>query len=157
MVDFRTADATDFLVPGESSGFRLWGNTASGDHSTGSGLTWFGKTENTDALLSVIMRKRGSLYQSDGGHAPNVTVPSLHVGQWMAKVKNKKKFPDKSLCDETVDVTTLKELGIYLGIILIIPSIEIIFTIILLKATIPLGIRFLYPPSLDGNFRIQHL
>ncbi|MBX4604978.1 ligand-gated channel [Klebsiella pneumoniae] len=76
VVDFRTADATDFLVPGELSGFRLWGNTASGDHSTGSGLTWFGKTENTDELLSVIMRKRGSLYQSDGGHAPNEERPA---------------------------------------------------------------------------------
>ena len=36
-----------------------------------------------------------------------VTVPSLHVGQWLAKVQNKKSFQDKSLCDETVDVATL--------------------------------------------------
>ncbi|EQW85359.1 hypothetical protein QP282_24265, partial [Escherichia coli] len=36
-----------------------------------------------------------------------VTVPSLHIGQWLAKVQNKKSFQDKSLCDETVDVATL--------------------------------------------------
>ncbi|HFI9485340.1 TPA: DUF4198 domain-containing protein, partial [Escherichia coli] len=36
-----------------------------------------------------------------------ITVPSLHVGQWLAKVKNKKVFQDKNLCDETVDVATL--------------------------------------------------
>ncbi|SPW62027.1 Uncharacterised protein [Escherichia coli] len=29
-----------------------------------------------------------------------VTVPSLHIGQWLAKVQNKKSFQDKSLCDE---------------------------------------------------------
>ncbi len=27
-----------------------------------------------------------------------VTVPSLHIGQWLAKVQNKKSFQDKSLC-----------------------------------------------------------
>lgn len=36
-----------------------------------------------------------------------VTVPSLHIGQWLAKVQNKKSFQDKSQCDETVDVATL--------------------------------------------------
>ncbi|MCX8369716.1 DUF4198 domain-containing protein, partial [Escherichia coli] len=30
-----------------------------------------------------------------------------HIGQWLAKVQNKKSFQDKSLCDETVDVATL--------------------------------------------------
>lgn len=39
-----------------------------------------------------------------------VTVPSLHIGQWLAKVQNKKSFQDKSLCDETVDVATLRAL-----------------------------------------------
>ncbi|EIH35570.1 TonB-dependent heme/hemoglobin receptor family protein [Escherichia coli 96.0497] len=76
VVDFRTADAADFLPPGETNGISLWGNIASGDHSTGSGLTWFGKTEKTDALLSVIMRKRGSIYQSDGERAPNKEKPA---------------------------------------------------------------------------------
>ena len=37
-----------------------------------------------------------------------VTVPSLHIGQWLAKVQNKEKFfRTKALCDETVDVATL--------------------------------------------------
>ena len=36
VVDFRTADAADFLPPGETNGLSLWGNIASGDHSTGS-------------------------------------------------------------------------------------------------------------------------
>ncbi|MBW0667561.1 TonB-dependent receptor, partial [Escherichia coli] len=76
VVDFRTADAADFLPPGETNGLSLWGNIASGDHSTGSGLTWFGKTEKTDALLSVIIRKRGSIYQSDGERAPNKEKPA---------------------------------------------------------------------------------
>ncbi|EKH2361312.1 TonB-dependent receptor [Escherichia coli] len=76
VVDFRTADAADFLPPGETNGLSLWGNIASGDHSTGSGLTWFGKTGKTDALLSVIMRKRGNIYQSDGEHAPNKEKPA---------------------------------------------------------------------------------
>ncbi|MDK6596607.1 ligand-gated channel, partial [Escherichia coli] len=61
---------------GETNGLSLWGNIASGDHSTGSGLTWFGKTGKTDALLSVIMRKRGNIYQSDGEHAPNKEKPA---------------------------------------------------------------------------------
>ncbi|WP_307838223.1 TonB-dependent receptor plug domain-containing protein [Escherichia coli] len=76
VVDFRTADAADFLPPGETNGLSLWGNIASGDHSTGSGLTWFGKTGKTDALLSVIMRKRGNIYQSDGERAPNKEKPA---------------------------------------------------------------------------------
>lgn len=62
--------------PGETNGLSLWGNIASGDHSTGSGLTWFGKTGKTDALLSVIMRKRGNIYQSDGERAPNKEKPA---------------------------------------------------------------------------------
>lgn len=52
VVDFRTADAADFLPPGETNGLSLWGNIASGDHSTGSGLTWFGKTGKTALLQS---------------------------------------------------------------------------------------------------------
>lgn len=74
-MDFRTADAADFL-PRETNGLSLWGNIASGDHSTGSGLTQFGKTGKTDALLSVIMRKRGNIYQSDGERAPNKEKPA---------------------------------------------------------------------------------
>lgn len=64
------------FFPGETNGLSLWGNIASGDHSTGSGLTRFGKTGKTDALLSVIMRKRGNIYQSDGEHAPNKEKPA---------------------------------------------------------------------------------
>lgn len=59
-----------FPSPGETNGLSLWGNIASGDHSTGSGLTRSVKPENRCAP-SVIMRKRGNIYQSDGERAPN--------------------------------------------------------------------------------------
>ncbi|EIV7913570.1 DUF4198 domain-containing protein [Klebsiella pneumoniae] len=36
-----------------------------------------------------------------------ITLSSLHAGQWLAKVRNKQNYPDRRLCDETVDVATL--------------------------------------------------
>ncbi len=56
-MDFRTADAADFL-PGETNGLSLWGNIASGDHSTGSGLTRFGKTgKQMRSFLSLCVKE----------------------------------------------------------------------------------------------------
>ena len=79
VVDFRTADAADFLPPGETNGLSLWGNIASGDHSTGSGLTWFGKTEKTDALLSVIIRSHGSSSPAAQRHLPSAQYVVLNL------------------------------------------------------------------------------
>ncbi|MFC0227095.1 TonB-dependent hemoglobin/transferrin/lactoferrin family receptor [Serratia aquatilis] len=71
VVSFETVGAADLLLPGHNSGFRVFGNAASGDHSLGMGASAYGKTDNLDGLLSFGARDIGNIRQSNGFDAPN--------------------------------------------------------------------------------------
>lgn len=71
VISYETADASDLLLAGQNSGYRVFGTGATGDHSIGMGASAFGRTEDLDGLLSWSSRDRGNLRQSDGITAPN--------------------------------------------------------------------------------------
>ncbi|HGN1707631.1 TPA: TonB-dependent receptor [Providencia rettgeri] len=71
VIDYRTANAKDFLNDNEAYGFRVFTAGATGDHSYGTGAMAYGRTEQLDGLLSLTQRQRGNIYQGDGYSAPN--------------------------------------------------------------------------------------
>lgn len=71
VIAYETVDATDLLLPGHDTGFRVYGTAGSGDHSLGMGASAYGKTDNLDGLLSFGTRDVGNLRQGNGFDAPN--------------------------------------------------------------------------------------
>ncbi|MEY0435201.1 TonB-dependent receptor domain-containing protein [Providencia huaxiensis] len=71
VIDYRTANAKDFLDANEKYGFRVFTAGATGDHSYGTGAMAYGRTAQFDGLLSLTQRQRGNIYQGDGYSAPN--------------------------------------------------------------------------------------
>ncbi|EMF8046717.1 MULTISPECIES: TonB-dependent hemoglobin/transferrin/lactoferrin family receptor [Serratia] len=84
VVSYETVDATDLLLPGHDSGFRVYGTAGTGDHSLGMGASAYGKTDNLDGLLSFGTRDVGDLRQGNGFDAPNDETISnvLAKGTW---------------------------------------------------------------------------
>lgn len=71
VISYETADASDLLFDGQTSGYRLFGTGATGDHSIGMGASAFGRTDNLDGVVSWSSRDRGDIRQSDDETAPN--------------------------------------------------------------------------------------
>lgn len=84
VVSYETVDAADLLLPGQDSGFRVYGTASTGDHSLGMGASAYGKTDNLDGLLSFGTRDVGDLRQGNGFDAPNDETISnvLAKGTW---------------------------------------------------------------------------
>ncbi|CAI0861036.1 TonB-dependent hemoglobin/transferrin/lactoferrin family receptor [Serratia marcescens] len=84
VVSYETVDAADLLLPGQDSGFRVYGTAGTGDHSLGMGASAYGKTDNFDGLLSFGSRDVGDLRQGNGFDAPNDETISnvLAKGTW---------------------------------------------------------------------------
>ncbi len=81
VISYQTVDAADLLYPGQNSGYRVFANAATGDHSLGMGASAFGRTENLDGLVAWSSRDRGNIRQSDGHDAPN----DENIGNMLAK------------------------------------------------------------------------
>ncbi|RAU50845.1 TonB-dependent hemoglobin/transferrin/lactoferrin family receptor [Pseudocitrobacter sp. RIT415] len=71
VISYDTVDAKDLLPDGQSSGYRVFGTGATGDHSIGMGASAFGRTDTLDGIVSWSSRDRGDLRQGDGSTAPN--------------------------------------------------------------------------------------
>ncbi|UYW72478.1 TonB-dependent hemoglobin/transferrin/lactoferrin family receptor [Pseudocitrobacter faecalis] len=71
VISYDTVDAKDLLRDGQSSGYRVFGTGATGDHSIGMGASAFGRTDTLDGIVSWSSRDRGDLRQGDGSTAPN--------------------------------------------------------------------------------------
>ncbi len=84
VIAYQTVDAADLLMPGQTTGYRVFANAATMDHSLGLGASAYAKTDNLDGLLSFGTRDRGDLRQSNGFDAPNDETISnvLAKGTW---------------------------------------------------------------------------
>ena len=71
VIAYDTADAKDLLQAGQTSGSRVFGTAATGDHSLGMGASAFGRTDTLDGLVAWSSRDRGDIRQGGGGTAPN--------------------------------------------------------------------------------------
>lgn len=71
VIAYDTADAKDLLQAGQTSGFRVSGTAATGDHSLGMGASAFGRTDTLDGLVAWSSRDRGDIRQGGGETAPN--------------------------------------------------------------------------------------
>ncbi len=71
VIAYDTADAKDLLQAGQTSGYRVFGTAATGDHSLGMGAGAFGRTDTLDGLVAWSSRDRGDIRQGGGGTAPN--------------------------------------------------------------------------------------
>ncbi|MNG75526.1 Hemin receptor precursor [compost metagenome] len=84
VIAYETVDAADLLLPGHSTGYRVFGTAASGDHSLGMGASAYGKTDDLDGLISFGTRDVGDIRQSNGFDATNSETISnvLAKGTW---------------------------------------------------------------------------
>lgn len=71
VIAYDTADAKDLLQADQTSGYRVFGTAATGDHSLGMGASAFGRTDTLDGLVAWSSRDRGDIRQGGGGTAPN--------------------------------------------------------------------------------------
>ncbi|WP_076706704.1 TonB-dependent hemoglobin/transferrin/lactoferrin family receptor [Yersinia enterocolitica] len=70
-IAYQTVDAADLLAKDQNFGFRVSGFGATGYHSTGAGMSVFGRTENLDGIIAFSKRKVGNIYHGNGSEAPN--------------------------------------------------------------------------------------
>ncbi|HEN3611557.1 TPA: TonB-dependent hemoglobin/transferrin/lactoferrin family receptor [Yersinia enterocolitica] len=71
VIAYQTVDAADLLAKDQNFGFRVSGFGATGYHSTGLGMSVFGRTENLDGIFAFSKRKVGNIYHGNGSEAPN--------------------------------------------------------------------------------------
>lgn len=81
VISYQTVNAADLLYDGQNSGYRVFSNAATGDHSFGLGASAFGRTDDLDGVISWSARDRGNLRQSNGQTAPNDET----IGNMLAK------------------------------------------------------------------------
>jgi len=81
VISYETVNAADLLDDGKNSGYRVFSNAATGDHSFGMGASAFGRTDDFDGIVSWSARDRGDLRQSNGKTAPNDET----IGNMLAK------------------------------------------------------------------------
>lgn len=70
VISYQTVDATDLLDEGKNFGMTHFVQGATGDSSIGTGATFYGRSDNSDGLISGVFRQRGDLKQS-GLNSPN--------------------------------------------------------------------------------------
>ncbi|WP_174847605.1 TonB-dependent hemoglobin/transferrin/lactoferrin family receptor [Yersinia artesiana] len=71
VIAYQTVDAADLLAKDQNFGFRVSGFGATGYHSTGLGMSVFGRTEDLDGIFAFSKRKVGNIYHGNGSEAPN--------------------------------------------------------------------------------------
>lgn len=71
VIAYQTVDAADLLAQDQHFGFLANGFGATGYHSTGLGMSVFGRTENLDGIFAFSKRKVGNIYHGNGSEAPN--------------------------------------------------------------------------------------
>ena len=81
VISYQTVNAADLLDDGKNSGYRVFTNAATGDHSFGIGASAFGRTDDFDGIVSWSARDRGDLRMSNGETAPNDET----IGNMLAK------------------------------------------------------------------------
>lgn len=81
VIAYQTVDAADLLSAGQNSGYRVFTNAATLDHSFGMGASAFGRTNNLDGVVAWSARDRGDLRQSNGDNAKNDET----IGNMLAK------------------------------------------------------------------------
>lgn len=81
VIAYQTVDAADLLSAGQNSGYRVFTNAATLDHSFGMGASAFGRTDNLDGVVAWSARDRGDLRQSNGDNAKNDET----IGNMLAK------------------------------------------------------------------------
>lgn len=81
VISYQTVDAADLLDDGKNSGYRVFTNAATADHSFGMGASAYGRTDDFDGIVSWSARDRGDLRQSNGQTAPNDET----IGNMLAK------------------------------------------------------------------------
>lgn len=84
VIAYQTVDAVDLLMPGKSTGYRIFGQASTMDRGLGSGAAVYGKTDNLDGVFAYSYRNRGDLRQSNGVDSPNdESINSLFAkGTW---------------------------------------------------------------------------
>ncbi|WP_370548829.1 TonB-dependent hemoglobin/transferrin/lactoferrin family receptor [Edwardsiella tarda] len=81
VIAYQTVDAADLLLPGKTSGYRLFASGGSQDHSLGMGASAYARSDTLDGLISFSARQRGNLRLSDGVNYDN----RESIGNLMAK------------------------------------------------------------------------
>lgn len=91
VIAWETVDAKDLLREGQNSGFRVFSQAATGDHSFGFGGTSFGRTEQFDGLFSFVTKQVGDVRLSNGDDMENKETISnlLAKGTWQFDDKQK--------------------------------------------------------------------
>ena len=81
VIAYQTVEAADLLLPGKSSGYRLFASGGSQDSSLGIGASAYAKSDTVDGLLSFSTRQRGDLRLGADQRAANREV----IGDLLAK------------------------------------------------------------------------
>lgn len=71
VISYETVDAADLLMLGKNSGYCVFANAATMDHSLGMGASAYGRTESLDGIISFSSKDKGNIRQSNGFEAPN--------------------------------------------------------------------------------------
>lgn len=84
VIAWETVDAKDLLEDGQNSGFRVFSQAATGDHSFGFSGTSFGRTEQLDGLFSFVTKQSGDVRLSNGDDMDNkeTIANMLAKGTW---------------------------------------------------------------------------
>ncbi|HGJ5876631.1 MAG TPA: TonB-dependent hemoglobin/transferrin/lactoferrin family receptor [Arsenophonus sp.] len=84
VIAWETVDAKDLLTEGQNSGFRVFSQAATGDHSFGFGGTTFGSTDDFDGLFSFVTKEVKDIRLSNGDNMDNKeTIANLLAkGTW---------------------------------------------------------------------------
>ncbi|MCW2255039.1 hemoglobin/transferrin/lactoferrin receptor protein [Providencia alcalifaciens] len=92
VIAFETVDAKDLLEKGKNSGFRVFSQAATGDHSFGFGGTSFGRTEQFDGLFSFVTKQVGDIRLSNGDDMDNKETISNMLGKGTWQINDDQKI-----------------------------------------------------------------
>lgn len=84
VIAWETVDAKDLLDEGKNSGFRVFSQAATGDHSFGFGGSAFGKSDDLDGVFSFVTKEVGDIRQGNGDKMDNkeTIANMLGKGTW---------------------------------------------------------------------------
>ncbi|SUC27884.1 Heme/hemopexin utilization protein C precursor [Providencia rustigianii] len=84
VIAWETVDAKDLLEEGKNSGFRVFSQAATGDHSFGFGGSAFGKSDDLDGVFSFVTKEVGDIRQGNGDKMDNkeTIANMLGKGTW---------------------------------------------------------------------------
>lgn len=92
VIAWETVDAKDLLEKGQNSGFRVFSQAATGDHSFGFGGTSFGRTEQFDGLFSFVTKQVGDIRLSNGDDMDNKETISNMLGKGTWQINDDQKI-----------------------------------------------------------------